>query len=70
MNQFIVKGQWRQFKGEIRRQWGKLTHNHGGQVKGEYEKLAGRIQERYGRTREEAQEQIEEYVRRHTTATN
>ncbi|MBP8001062.1 MAG: CsbD family protein [Chloroflexi bacterium] len=69
MNEFILKGQWKQLKGEIRKQWGKLTDDELDQINGEYEKLVGRIQERYGRTREEAQTEIEEYLASHPTTT-
>ena len=62
-----LKGQWKQLKGEIRKQWGKLTDDEVDQINGEFEKLVGRIQERYGRSREEAQAEIEDYLARYST---
>ena len=70
MNEYILKGQWKQLKGEIRKQWGKLTDDEVDQINGEFEKLVGRIQERYGRSREEAHAEIEEYLARYTPATH
>ncbi len=69
MNEDTLKGQWKQLKGEIVKQWGKLTNDEVDQINGEYEKLVGRIQERYGQTREEAEAEVEAYLNRHTTST-
>ena len=69
MNEDTLKGQWKQLEGEIVKQWGKLTNDEVDQINGEYEKLVGRIQERYGQTREEAEAEVEAYLNRHTTST-
>jgi uncharacterized protein YjbJ (UPF0337 family) len=69
MNQDILKGQWKQLKGEIRNQWGRFTHNQDDQVKGELEKLVGRIQVRYGRSREEVRNEVEAYLQHHSMRT-
>ena len=58
MNSDTLKGQWLQLKGEVKRQWGKLTDDDITLVNGDMEKLAGVIQERYGYARERAQEEI------------
>ncbi|MCB8978246.1 MAG: CsbD family protein [Ardenticatenaceae bacterium] len=65
MNEDILKGKWNQFKGEVQKQWGKLTNDDVDMINGEYDKLVGRIQERYGRTREAVQEEVESYFERH-----
>ena len=69
MNEDTLKGQWKQLKGEIRKQWGKLTDDELDQINGEYEQLVGRIQERYGRTRAEVEAEVEEYLNRNTSMT-
>jgi uncharacterized protein YjbJ (UPF0337 family) len=61
LNWDIVKGQWNQMKGEARKQWGKLTDDDWDQIAGERDKLLGRLQERYGWTREEAERSADEY---------
>ncbi len=61
LNWDIIKGQWNQMKGEARKQWGKLTDDDWDQIAGERDKLIGRLQERYGWTREEAERSAEEY---------
>lgn len=63
MNWDIVKGQWAQVKGEVKSKWGDLTDNDITEINGEREKLAGKLQERYGWAREEADRQIDDYFR-------
>ena len=48
MNTDIFKGQWTQFKGELKRQWGQFTDDDLLQIQGDYEKFVGKVQERYG----------------------
>jgi uncharacterized protein YjbJ (UPF0337 family) len=57
-----IQGNWKQLSGSVRHEWGKLTHNDVEQVKGDIEVLAGKIEERYGTTKAEAQRQIEQWV--------
>lgn len=61
MNRDQLEGQWEQLKGKVRERWGKLTDDDIQQAKGESQQLAGVIQERYGVTREEAEQQIDEF---------
>lgn len=68
MNTDILKGQWKQLRGEIQEQWGRLTDDDLDVIKGEYTQLVGRIQERYGRSRDEAEREVDEYLRRHNVA--
>ena len=61
MNLDIFKGQWMQLKGKIRQQWGKLTDDEVDQMQGNAEMLIGKIQERYGRSREEAEREVDRW---------
>lgn len=54
MNQDILKGQWRQIRGNVRSTFGKLTDDDLEVINGDAEVLMGKIQERYGYTREQA----------------
>jgi uncharacterized protein YjbJ (UPF0337 family) len=58
MNRDTFQGQWKQMKGSVKKQWGKLTDDDIARVEGDFDELAGRIQERYGVAREEAEKQI------------
>ncbi|MCK7593059.1 CsbD family protein [Pseudomarimonas salicorniae] len=64
MNWDIVKGNWKQFQGQVRAQWGKLTDDQLGVIDGRRVELAGKIQETYGISREEAEKQIAEFEKR------
>ena len=66
MNNDILKGKWNQFKGEVKKEWGKLTNDDVDMINGEYDKLVGRIQERYGRSREEVREEVDRYFERYS----
>ena len=61
MNSDRTAGQWKQIKGRIKEQWGKLTDDEITQLEGHSEKLVGKLQERYGLEREEAERQAKEF---------
>lgn len=49
MNHTVSKGKWKQLKGETRKQWGRLTKDDLDTIEGDQQKLAGILQERFGR---------------------
>jgi uncharacterized protein YjbJ (UPF0337 family) len=61
MNWDQIAGNWKQMTGKARQQWGKLTDDDLTLVNGHREELVGRIQERYGVEREEADRQVREW---------
>jgi uncharacterized protein YjbJ (UPF0337 family) len=65
MNADVLKGKWTQLKGEAKVQWGRLTDDDLDIVAGDAEKLAGRIQERYGYERDQARREVDDFVNRH-----
>ncbi len=62
MNTDVLRGKWNQLKGKVRRQWGDLTDDDVDKIQGDSEVLLGRIQERYGRTREEAEKEVDRWL--------
>ena len=62
MNTDVLQGKWTQIKGQVRKQWGKLTDDDVDQIQGDAEILQGRIQERYGRTKEQAKEEVNNWL--------
>ena len=62
MNSDVIKGQWKQLQGRVKQQWGKLTDDDIASINGDREVLLGRIQELYGRTREEAEKELEKWA--------
>ena len=63
MNADVLKGKWLQLKGEARQQWGKLTDDDLDQIEGNAEKMVGKLQERYGYARDEAQREVDKFLR-------
>jgi uncharacterized protein YjbJ (UPF0337 family) len=59
MNWDQIEGKWKQVKGSAKQQWGKLTDDDLTYVSGKKDELVGKIQERYGITRDEAQKQAD-----------
>lgn len=57
-----LEGKWKQLKGDIRVKWGELTDDDLEQIAGNRDKLAGKLQERYGIAKEEANRQIDEWA--------
>ena len=64
MNKNILEGNWKQLKGEVRKQWGKLTDDDVSQVQGSAEKLIGAVQERYGKAHSEAADEVSNFLER------
>ena len=65
MNTDQMKGNWKQFVGKAKEQWGKLTDDDWKVAEGKRDQLVGRIQERYGIAREEAEHQVANFERTH-----
>jgi uncharacterized protein YjbJ (UPF0337 family) len=62
MNKTVMQGKWHQTKGAVKKQWGSLTDDDVKMLLGEGEMLAGRLQERYGYTRERAEREVSEFM--------
>ena len=58
MNWDIAKGQWKQFRGQVQEQWGKLTDDDLDKIEGKRDQLLGAVQKRYGIARDEAEKQL------------
>jgi uncharacterized protein YjbJ (UPF0337 family) len=61
MNWDIVEGNWKQFKGKVKARWGKLTDDHLDVIAGKRVELTGKIQQAYGVTKYEAEQQIKRF---------
>ena len=57
-----IAGQWKQMRGRVRTQWGKLTDDDLEQIAGRRDMLAGKLQERYGIEKEEANKQVDRWA--------
>ena len=59
MNWDRIEGNWKQFRGKVLQQWGKLTNDDLDLVEGRRVELVGRIQERYGIAKDDAERQVD-----------
>jgi uncharacterized protein YjbJ (UPF0337 family) len=63
MNWTQIEGKWDQFKGRVRSQWGKLTDDDLTNLGGKKDELVGKIVERYGVAKDDAEAQIDDWIR-------
>ena len=61
MNSDTIEGKWKQIKGEAKVQWGKLTNDELDVIDGHKDKLVGKIQERYGKSKDEAEAEVNRF---------
>ena len=62
LNADVLKGKWQQLKGEARLQWGKLTDDDLDQIEGNSDKLLGKLQERYGYAKDDAERELNAFL--------
>jgi uncharacterized protein YjbJ (UPF0337 family) len=63
MNWDRIEGNWKQFKGKAQAKWGELTNDDLDVVKGRKEELVGRLQERKGIARDQAEREVDDWAR-------
>lgn len=64
MNEELLKGKWKEIKGEIQNTWGKLTNDELEKAQGNATSITGLIQQRYGIAKEEAGRKLNEIISR------
>lgn len=64
MNWDRIEGNWKQFKGKVKEQWGELTDDDLDRIEGKRDQLIGSIQKAYGYEKDEAERQVTEWVTR------
>ncbi len=65
MNSDILSGMWKQMRGQVKQTWGKLTDNDLQQIDGSRDKLVGVLQERYGISRDQANQEVDRFLAQH-----
>jgi len=65
MNWDQVEGNWTQMKGRVKEAWGDLTDSDLTKIEGKRDRLAGALQERYGKQKEEAEKEIDAWLGKH-----
>lgn len=62
MNWEMIQGKWEQLKGDVKTRWAKLTDDDLGNISAKRDKLVGKIQERYGVLKDEADRQVDDWL--------
>jgi uncharacterized protein YjbJ (UPF0337 family) len=63
MNDDILKGKWKQLRGQIQQKWGDLTNDDLDRIQGTQTEFEGLLQERYGYTKERAKQEVDNFLR-------
>ena len=63
MSSDILEGQWKQLRGRLKETWGVLTDDELDQIDGKRDRLVGKLQERYGYSQMEADDEIDRFLR-------
>ncbi len=58
----VLMGKWKQLRGQVREEWGKLTDDQIDQINGNYDRLVGVLQENYGYTHQRAEEEADRWI--------
>jgi uncharacterized protein YjbJ (UPF0337 family) len=61
MNWDVIKGKWNQYSGSAKAKWGELTDDDVDQVAGNQQKLSGKLQERYGWSKDKAEREVDDW---------
>lgn len=63
MNEDTLKGKWKQIRGKAKKKWGDLTDDELDRIEGDRDQLVGAVQEKYGKSRQEAEREVDEFTR-------
>ena len=63
MNKDTFQGNWKEIKGKVKQQWGKLTDDDITQINGSYDEMEGRLQKAYGYQKEQAKKEINDFLK-------
>ena len=65
MNKDIVEGNWKELKGKALKTWGDITSDEFDQMEGSRQELVGKIQQKYGKSKEEAEREVNDFYDKH-----
>jgi uncharacterized protein YjbJ (UPF0337 family) len=63
MNWDVIQGKWQEFAGKFKSKWAKLTDDDWKMVAGKKDQLVGKLQERYGYTKDQAEKEVDEFIK-------
>lgn len=62
MNRDVLEGNWKKLRGSVKEMWGEITDDELDKIEGKRDRLAGKLQEKYGYTRAEAEAEIDRFI--------
>ncbi|GAA6183359.1 MULTISPECIES: CsbD family protein [Alteromonadaceae] len=62
MNDDQIKGNWKELKGKVQKNWGKITNDDLDKMEGTRKELVGKVQQSYGKSKEEAEKQVDQFL--------
>ncbi len=65
MNEDVLKGKWKELKGNVKEKWGELTDDEMTKIDGQQEQLVGILQAKYGYSKEKAQEEYDTFIKKY-----
>jgi uncharacterized protein YjbJ (UPF0337 family) len=65
MNKDIIKGKWKEIKGNLKQQWGALTDDEIDSLEGSYEELEGLLQKKYGYEKDRTKKEIDSFLNKY-----
>lgn len=69
MNKDVIKGKWKEIKGDLRKAWGHISDEEWEKTKGDVAAIAGILQQKYGFAKTEASEKVAKFMQKYTSAT-
>jgi uncharacterized protein YjbJ (UPF0337 family) len=64
MNIHSIRGNWKQLRGQVRQQWGRLTDDEIDQIGGRFDRLSGYLEDKYGYSKEKAMKEVDKFIKR------
>ncbi len=70
LNQDVLEGKWMEWRGMVKERWGKLTDDDMNRINGKRDQLLGKLQQRYGYAKEQAEREVDQFIESHNLKRN
>ncbi len=70
LNQDVLEGKWMEWRGMVKERWGKLTDDDMNRINGKRDQLLGKLQQRYGYAKEQAEREVDQFIEAHNLKRN
>ncbi len=70
LNQDVLEGKWKEWRGMVKERWAKLTDDDMNRINGKRDQLLGKLQQRYGYAKEQAEREVDQFIEAHNLKRN